>query len=225
LTQGRLGWLPLWVIAAVTAVLLVAIYVGFKLSLSDASDQLASQIAGLRVATAAPATPAGPAVAPRRAPEPRLAPFLAEEIRQGLVAVDDRPDRSIVTILGDGLFKPGEATIGAGDQRLFGRIASALASVPGQIDVVGHTDNVPIRTLRFPSNWDLSKARAESVARLLTTRVTPARVAAEGRGETEPVAPNDTPTSRARNRRVEITLHVPAGDAPATAPGAPPRKS
>jgi type VI secretion system protein ImpK len=100
--------------------------------------------------------------------------------------------------------------VSAADQGLVLRIADAVASVPGRIDVVGHTDNTPIRTLRFPSNWELSKARAESVARLLAARVGPDRLRADGRGEAEPVASNDTLQGRARNRRVEITVHVPA---------------
>src|SRR5712691_8468682 len=100
--QRRLGRLPLWVVGAVTALLLFGIYLGLKLSLSSASDRLAVEIASLRVA--APVTP-------RAAPEPRLAPLLADEIRRGLVGVDDRLDRSIVTILGDGLFRPGEAAV------------------------------------------------------------------------------------------------------------------
>src|SRR5262249_15277596 len=166
------------------------------------------QIAGLRLAT--------PVVAPRKAVDPRLAPFLADEIRRGLVAVDDRPDRSIVTILGGGLFKPGDATVSGDDQWLLARIGEALVKVPGQVEVIGHTDSAPIRTLRFPSNWELSKARAESVAKLLAARVGGDRIAFDGRGETEPLESNDSPQGRARNRRVEITLYVPAGGAPET---------
>jgi type VI secretion system protein ImpK len=129
-----------------------------------------------------------------------------------------------VTILGDGLFKPGEATIGTDDQWLLGRIADALKRVPGQVDVIGHSDNIPIRTLRFPSNWELSKSRAESVARLLAASVGPARGRYDGRGDSEPLTPNDTPQGRAKNRRVEITLHVPAGEAAAAGSPAAPRK-
>jgi len=209
--QPRLAWLPLWVTGAVAALFLVGIYLGFTLRLSSASDRVAAEIAALRVAARLP---------PKAAPEPRLAPFLADEIRRGLVAVGDRPDRSVVTILGDGLFRPAEATVGAQDQWLLLRVADALGSVAGQVDVVGHTDNAPIRTLRFPSNWELSRARAESVARLLAIRVSPQRMRADGRGETEPLESNDTPQGRARNRRVEITLYVPAGGSPETEPGA-----
>lgn len=212
-SQRRLGWMPLWAVGAVSALLLVVIYVGFEWRLSRASDKIAADIAALRVAAPVP---------PRPAAAPRLATFLAEEIQRGLVKVDDHADRSVVTILGDGLFKPGEATIGSDDQWLLGRIADALKRVPGQVDVIGHSDNIPIRTLRFPSNWELSKARAESVARLIAASIGPARVRYDGRGDSEPVTPNDTPQNRAKNRRVEITLHVPAGEMPVLA--APPRK-
>jgi len=211
--QRRLGWMPLWAVGAVSALLLVVIYVGFEWRLSRTSDKIAADIAALRVAAPVP---------PRPAAAPRLATFLAEEIQRGLVKVDDHADRSVVTILGDGLFKPGEAAIGTDDQWLLGRIAGALKRVPGQVDVIGHSDNIPIRTLRFPSNWELSKARAESVARLLAASIGPARVRYDGRGDSEPVTPNDTAQGRAKNRRVEITLYVPAGETPA--PAAAPRK-
>src|SRR5215813_9726266 len=210
--QARLGWMPLWVVGAVTVLLLLGIYLGFKLSLSGASDTLAREIAALRVA--AP-------VAPKAAPVSRLAQFLAKEIADGLVAVDDRADRSIVTLIGDGMFKPGEATVSPQYQSILGRVAAELTRNPGKVDVIGHTDNVPIRTLRFSSNWELSKARAESVARLLATRVDPRRLAAEGVGDTDPIAPNDTPKGQARNRRVEIVLHVPAEGAPEVTVAAP----
>jgi len=213
--QSRLSWLPLWVVGAVAAVLLVGIYLGFSLSLGRASDGLASGIAAVRVGTVI--RPAAPA------PQPRLTPFLADEIQRGLVAVEDRVDRSIVTILGDGLFKPGDVAIGAGQQPLLARIADAIARVPGQVDVVGHTDNVPIRTLRFPSNWELSMARADSVAGLLAGRVSPGRLRVEGRGESDPIASNDAPEGRAKNRRVEIVVYVPGGTSEAQ-PATPPKR-
>jgi type VI secretion system protein ImpK len=72
--------------------------------------------------------------------------------------------------------------------------------------ITGHTDNQPIRSLRYPSNWDLSKARADAVKAVLAQTVRPERLRAEGRADSEPVAPNDTPQGRAQNRRVELTL-------------------
>ena len=87
--------------------------------------------------------------------------------------------------------------------------------------MIGHSDDALIRTLRFPSNWELSTARAESVARLFATRVPGQRLRAEGRADTDPVESNDTPEGRARNRRVDVTLHV-AERVPETAPSAGP---
>jgi type VI secretion system protein ImpK len=205
--QAKLGWVSLGAVAAVTALLLVVIFLGFKLSLSRASDTLAPDIAALRVAAHI--------VPPRVAAEPRVAPLLAEEVRRGLVAVDDRPDRSIVTVPTEGLFRPGEATISGEDHFSLLRVAEALATLPGQVDVIGHTDNVPIRTLRFPSNWELSVARAEAVGRVLATRVAVERIRVDGRGGADPLTSNDTAEGRARNSRVEIMLYVPAGVAPA----------
>jgi len=124
------------------------------------------------------------------------------------VAVRDEIDRSVITIRGDGLFEPGSDVIAHQYDWLLARVGDALTQVPGQVTVAGHTDNVPIRTLRFPSNWELSRARAESVKQLLATRVPMQRLRSDGRADTEPLVTNDTPQNRARNRRVDITLFV-----------------
>ena len=83
---------------------------------------------------------------------------------------------------------------------------AALAQVKGDVQVVGHTDNQPIRSLRFPSNWHLSTARAEGVRHALVAQVSAARMRSFGKAEAEPVAPNDSAENRARNRRVDIIL-------------------
>ncbi|MDK2959817.1 MAG: chemotaxis protein MotB, partial [Bacillota bacterium] len=74
--------------------------------------------------------------------------------------------------------------------------------------VEGHTDNLPINTYRFPSNWELSTARATTVVRYLAEKhgIPPDRLSAAGYGEWRPVAPNDTPEHRAQNRRVDIVV-------------------
>ena len=77
--------------------------------------------------------------------------------------------------------------------------------------VTGHTDNQPIRSLRFPSNWHLSQSRAEAFRNLLAERVEIGRLRAEGRADAEAVADNATPAGRAKNRRVEVTLMVQDG--------------
>jgi len=102
------------------------------------------------------------------------------------------------------------------------RIAAALNEVPGAVLVAGYTDNIPSRSLQFPSNYHLSQARADVVKAFLERRLTAAnRVRAEGRAEAEPLAPNDSSENRARNRRVEITLFVPPPQGEAEAAAAP----
>jgi type VI secretion system protein ImpK len=107
-------------------------------------------------------------------------------------------------------------------------VADALNAVEGNVLVSGFSDDQPIRSVRFPSNWQLSQARADAVKKMIATRLArPERLRAEGRGDADPLVPNDSPANRARNRRVEVTLlvapvaGVPANSAPLAAPAAP----
>lgn len=198
---------PLWVAAAIACTLLVVVHLILSYRLNDASDHVFDALHGVRVAPA-PAFAAKPAAAPKLAP--RLSQFLAPEIARGLVRVTEAPDRTIVTINGDGLFASGSAELDAQFLPLIQRIGDALKDVSGNVVVAGHTDNQRVFSTRFPSNWHLSQARAEAVRDMLAARAgTPARFSAEGRGDTEPVAPNDSPANRARNRRVDITILAP----------------
>jgi type VI secretion system protein ImpK len=87
------------------------------------------------------------------------------------------------------------------------RIADALNQLPGEVLITGHSDNVPIRSSRYPSNWHLSKARADAVAKIIQQNLTnPDRTLIEGRSDLDPIAPNTTRQGRAKNRRVEVTL-------------------
>ena len=177
-------------------------YLTLTLSLAERSDPVFGQIQGLRLSPPVVAPPPPPA-------KPRLAQFLQSDIKANLVTVRDEVDRSVVIIRGDGLFAPASATIVPEREALMGRIADALTQVQGTVLVTGHSDNTPIRTARFPSNWHLSEERANTVRELLIARrVAPERIRAEGRAEAEPVAPNDTPANRALNRRVEVSLMV-----------------
>ena len=168
-----------------------------------------------------PSLPIATALATR----PRLAQLLRAEIASGQLEVRDLQLESIVTLAGASVFDSGSAVPTSAAVALVDTVAAALKQVDGSVLVTGHTDNVAFRSLRFASNWDLSKARAENVARRVELRMNAgagagtgegegeradvlARVSAEGRGETEPVAQNDTPQGRARNRRVEIVLKV-----------------
>jgi type VI secretion system protein ImpK len=90
---------------------------------------------------------------------------------------------------------------------LLNRIAQALSKVSNRVTVVGHTDSDRMISAKFPSNWDLSKARAVSVAdRLSNSNTMVAPVVSEGRADTQPLVANDSPEHKAMNRRVEIIL-------------------
>jgi len=197
---------PVWVLATVTVMVLALVWAGFKLWLSYAADPLFAQLQGLEVKTVQFTATQPPPPPPPPAAKPRLAGLLKPEIAAGLVEVQDLADRSIVTIKGDGFFEPGSAEIASGVRTLLPRISEALGQLPGQVLVTGHTDNQPIRTLRFPSNWHLSQQRADAVRHELSRTVQAQRLRAEGRADSEPVTDNDGPAGRSRNRRVEITL-------------------
>ena len=106
------------------------------------------------------------------------------------------------------LFDFGRATINRTGFAFLIKIADVLDKLPYAVRVEGHTDNVPIRTRRFPSNWELSVARAVSVVKYFAevSNIDPRRLSAVGYGESRPVAENDTLANRAKNRRVEILL-------------------
>ncbi|MGD9079288.1 MAG: flagellar motor protein MotB [Desulfobacterales bacterium] len=106
------------------------------------------------------------------------------------------------------LFDFGKAAINPAGFVFLDKIADVLDKIPYAVRVEGHTDNVPIRTRRFPSNWELSVARAVSVVKYFVevSNINPQRLSAVGYGESRPVAENDTLSNRAKNRRVEILL-------------------
>lgn len=210
-----LTWLPLAATAALALMVLAGTYVFLALRLGGDSDPAYTRI----LALASPTTRAPVATSAPARPVLRLAPLLQAEVQAGQLTVRDEADRSVVTLLGDGLFDPASASLSPARSVIFGPIALALARVPGAVKVTGHTDDRPIRTVRYPSNWELSRDRADSVRQLLVRAGLPeGRVRAEGLGAGHPVAPNDTPGNRAQNRRVEIVLMNAPTVAVATAP-------
>lgn len=106
------------------------------------------------------------------------------------------------------LFDLGRAELKPEAREILDRLAEVLRRVPNHIRIEGHTDNWPIRTAQYPSNWELSTARATRVLRYLVENrgLDPARFSAAGYGEYRPLLPNDTAENRARNRRVDIVL-------------------
>lgn len=192
------GALALWAAGSGAALLLAGLYIGLSFSLGSQSDPVARELAQFKLAELPPAA---------TLPAPRISEQLTAEIARGEVAVTDAAGMSTIVIRSDRLFASGSARLEAGIEPVILRIAEALDRVPGAILVTGHTDDVPIRTARFPSNWELSTERAASVVKLMAGKLGDSgRLRAEGLADSAPVAPNDSGANRARNRRVAIIL-------------------
>ncbi|WP_406686437.1 flagellar motor protein MotS [Rossellomorea vietnamensis] len=129
------------------------------------------------------------------------------------VVVATRSERGVVLVLQEqALFASGEATVLPDAYPFLDKVGGLLSEIPNFVKVEGHTDNRPINTYRFPSNWELSSARASSVVRYLITTedLDPKRFIAVGYGDTRPVAPNDKVENLQKNRRVEVIITDPA---------------
>jgi len=208
--RGGLSFTPIWVPPVMASMVLVIAWMRFNENINAHSDPVFQRIVHIRAQSAAHRTTFDDPDAP--APQAGLARFLAPEIERDLLAVVEAPGRSVVTLRGDALFASGSATIDPRYAAIIDRIAAGLQGVPGRILVTGHTDDTPINTLRYPSNWHLATDRARSVQAMIgAAGVAPDRIRAEGRGAAEPLTPNDSAEHRARNRRVEITLFTAGG--------------
>ena len=227
--------IPLWAIALGALVIAACMYIAFTFMLASVSDLAFAELFGLpprepmAVTRAAPPRPAAPAPGPAQPapaqPSPanpaapvaeppaassfstKLRQFLAPEIKEGLVQVFEDAQTVTVRLTNRNMFGSGEATLGAFYPPLLARIGEALQTETGNVLVNGYTDNQAIRTARFPSNFELSQARADAVTAVLRTRVTdPKRLRSQGKGDADPIAPNATPDGRQQNRRTEIVL-------------------
>jgi chemotaxis protein MotB len=138
-----------------------------------------------------------------------LAPLMAE----GKVRMTEGALGITIDISASALFLPGEARLDPGAVHALGAVGRVLATADFPVRVEGHTDNVPIANPQFPSNWELSAARAASVVRLfIDTDVDPRRLTATGYADQRPLADNATPEGRQKNRRVAITIESPTSD-------------
>jgi chemotaxis protein MotB len=134
--------------------------------------------------------------------------LLSPEIKKSMVRVRMEPRGLVISLGENGIFDSGSDVIKPEGKVLLDTIATSLVTLGNQIRVEGHTDNVPIRNSRFPSNWDLSTARATVVVSRLITGfgLPPELLSAAGYAEYRPAATNDTDEGKARNRRVDIVV-------------------
>jgi chemotaxis protein MotB len=137
-----------------------------------------------------------------------LEELLELEVKQGLVALEKEEQSIIIRIQEKGSFGSGSARLDPGFHEVMERISTVLAEKPGRITVAGHTDNIPINTGRFRSNWELSSARAVTVlhSMLRNPAIAEDRIVVQGLADTKPLVDNDSPQNRAKNRRVEMIL-------------------
>ncbi|WP_340615739.1 DotU family type VI secretion system protein [Xenorhabdus entomophaga] len=199
---------PIWVSAALLSFLVCLLYISLNWRLGDILNPVLAKIYQIDLPNVTVSNP----VSPPASPVLNLKEVLKGDISAGLLNVIDTPDRSVITLKGDGLFTSNSIQIKNRYLDVIKDIAEAMNNFKGEILVAGYTDNIPINTLysRFSSNYALSLARAKSVQRELQRYlIHPERVKVEGKGASDPVAPNNTSGNRAKNRRVQITLLAP----------------
>ena len=209
--------LPLWVAASAGLGIVAGLFLWFSIGLNATSDDLYARLqtappSRMPTITRTPVVEPTPAPTPPLPPEPtvldRLRKFLQPEIDQGLVEVTGTVGQPLVRITGRGMFPSGSATVNPSFKPLLDRIGLALKEEPGSVRVIGYTDDQPIRTIAFPSNFQLSTARAKEASAIIGASVgDPSRLTAEGRADADPIATNSTPEGRERNRRIEVVLN------------------
>jgi len=203
--NALIRFVPLWVVASVAAAILFLAYLGFLFSINGVSDQTRARLAALgleKISTAA-VLPKPVVKLPVPGRVERFTRLLAGEIGKDMVEViDDR------TLRIRNSFPSGSDQVKPEFVDMLRKIAGELGAGRDSVLITGHTDNTPIHSARFPSNWDLSNARAKNVADLLIASgsLMGDKVRSKGGADGEPLAPNDTPEHRALNRRVDILI-------------------
>lgn len=215
--------LPVWVAALAGIGLIGLVYAWASLGLAGDSDRLFA--AGLSVppgkmpaiARNIPVEAVATVAVPNGAND-ALAGLLRPEVAQGLVSIVGTDAVPIIRVHNQGMFASGSAEVQVRFRPILTRIGNALKTQPGSVQVVGYTDNQPIHTIRFPSNFELSGARAQAASTVIAAAAGPdAHVTAEGRADADPIAANNTAAGREQNRRIEVVLHR-SGPGSGTAP-------
>lgn len=138
----------------------------------------------------------------------KLLRALEDEVRKGLIEIETEDRKILVRIREKGSFPSGSASFRVDFLPVIVKLRGELNAIEGRMRIAGHTDNVPINTARFRSNWELSASRSVTVAHelLKNAALDPRRFVVEGHSDAQPLAPNDTAANRTLNRRVELTI-------------------
>lgn len=155
--------------------------------------------------------------------ESQLENALGPEIAKHTVTVTPTKEGIVVSLKEMGFFDSGSATLRADALPTVAHFVSVIRPFPVHIRIEGHTDNVPIHTARFDSNWELSTARATEMIKVFIAQfdIAPNRLSASGYGEYYPLAPNDTVAGRAQNRRVDLVIVNPTMQTETATPQVP----
>ncbi len=207
------AWRVVWIALGVTVTVLALQFTGLSYLLSTRSERLLGQLSVVDAGPVAelfrraPPPPPPPPPPTAEAQLEKVTGFLQPEIDDGIVEVFRKGNTLTIRIKGSGMFGSGSDVLRPDFVDPVARVARALNNEPGPVIVVGHSDNVPIHSARFPSNMYLSLARAKSVmAGMAGALDDPSRLSAEGRADKEPIADNATRKGRAANRRIEVLL-------------------
>lgn len=204
-------WKPVWITASLVAVVLTISFLTLSYLLNQSTERVLGQMSVLDTGQVAElfrrAPPPPPPPPPPQEQVNKVKEFLQDEIDQGIVEVFQDTSTITIRIAGSGMFGSGSDRLQPAFSAPLARVATALNDTAGPVFVVGHSDNVPIKSSRFPSNMHLSLARAESVMRNIADLVEDSsRLKAEGRADKNPLTSNATREGRAKNRRIEIVL-------------------
>ncbi len=195
---------PLWVIGALFSVVLLFIYMAFSYQINNHSSSAYKNLTAL-----VPWQDTSNQIIENISRDDALLlqQLLQTEIDRNLLEVEQLSDRIRIRIIAKVLFSSGSTTPRADFEAILAKIARTLESTQGKILITGHTDNEPIFTTKYPSNWHLSLARATSIGNFLANNASlRGRLWPEGRGESEPRYTNDSEENRSLNRRIEIDL-------------------
>lgn len=220
--NSLLKLVPQWVVWSVASGLAILAFIGLSVLLSKQADPVQRRLAALPTQTAVIVTPANLSQLGQSNFQTTVEPDLVEEVidyysllekalnfelLNDMVVIEKLDEGTLVRLVDANLFRSGSDVIATEFAGVVEKVGAAVNQMRVQVEVTGHTDNVPIRTLRFGSNWDLSSARAETVRKILIDALHPnSRVGARGMADTKAIDSNSTPAGRSKNRRVEILV-------------------